>query len=171
MAVSPRQQIAMRSSALPFLVPGETIQAIFPACTAVTPLRRAVAISAGLAGLIVLIGGALIPAPQAVHHELGPYVALIVLVDAFLFGAWFRLMQWRLLVVTPRRILVMRSFDMGWRGRTVRAELPRSTRFGPVSGDSHVITVENETLRVGKDFLDAVELADMAGALAEKPAD
>jgi hypothetical protein len=161
----------MRSSALPFLLPGETIQAIFPACTAVTPRRRAVATSAGLAALIVLIGAALIPAPKAVQHELWAYVALIVVADAFLFGLWFRLMQWRLLVVTPRRILVLRSFDMGWRGRTVRAELPRSTRFGPVSGDSHVIRVEDESLRVTKDFLDAVELADMAGSLAEKHAD
>jgi hypothetical protein len=161
----------MRSSALPFLEPGETIQAIFPACTAVTPRRRAVATSAGLAALIFLICAALIPAPKAVQHELALYVALIVLADFFLFGVWWRLMQWRLLVVTPRRILVLRSYDMGWRGRTVRAELPRSTRFGPVSGDSHVITVENESLRVRKDFLDAVELADMAGSLAQNPVD
>jgi hypothetical protein len=166
-AVSPRQQYAMRSSALPFLQPGETIQAIFPCCTAVTPTRRALASLAGLAGLAVLICGALIPAPQAVQDDIGPYVLAIIAVDLFLFVAWYRLMQWRILVVTPKRILVLRSFDMGWRGRTIRAELPRSTRLGPVSDASPVISVDGESLRVRKDFLDAVELADLARALAE----
>ncbi len=167
MAVSPRQQYAMRSSALPYLQPGETIQAIFPCCTAVTPARRAAAVAAGLAGLAVLICGALIPAPQAVQHEIGPYVFAIVVVDLLLFALWYRLMQWRILVATPKRILVLKSFDMGWRGRGIRAELPRSTRLGPVSESSQVISVDGERLRVRKDFLDAVQLADMARALAE----
>jgi hypothetical protein len=166
-AVSPRQQQAMRSSALPFLTPDETIQAVFPGCTAVTPARRAAATAAGLAGLAVLICAALIPAPPAVQHEIGPYVFAIIAVDLLLFALWYRLMQWRILVVTPRRILVLKAYDMGWRGRGIRTELPRSTRLGPVSDTSPVISVDGESLRVRKDFLEAVEIADMAASLAE----
>jgi hypothetical protein len=166
-AVSARQQIAMRSSALLYLEPGETIQAIFPGCTADTAKRRAVAATAGVAGLIVLIAGGLAPAPHAVQHDVGAWVFLIIVVDLVLFTLWYRLMQWRLVVVTPKRILVMRSFDMGWRGRTVRAELPRSTRFGPVTETNRIIRVDNENLRVRKDFIEAVQLADMAGSLAD----
>jgi hypothetical protein len=166
-AVSARQQIAMRSSAMLFLEPSETIQAIFPGCTADTVKRRVVATAAGVAGLVLLIAIALVPAPHAVQSWLGAYVFLIILVDLALFTVWWRLMQWRLFVVTPKRILVMRSFDMGWRGRTVRAELPRSTRFGPVSESNRIIRVDNENIRVRKDFVEAVQLADMAGSLAD----
>ncbi|OFV81574.1 MAG: hypothetical protein A2W26_03995 [Acidobacteria bacterium RBG_16_64_8] len=71
--------------------------------------------------------------------------------------------RYRIIVVTPRRILVL---DAGKgalttsKARGVVTQLPRATRLGPGSGVWHVIPVGNEKLRVNRRFFKDLEHAD-----------
>lgn len=71
--------------------------------------------------------------------------------------------KYRILVVTPTRILVLDAgkFSMK-KAKGVVAELPRSTRLGPGSGIWHRIPVGKEKLRVHRRFFKDLEVADAA---------
>jgi hypothetical protein len=69
--------------------------------------------------------------------------------------------RYRILVVTPQRILVLDAGKMSMkRARGVLAELPRSTRLGPASGMWHVIALNDEKLHVHRRFFKDIEIAD-----------
>jgi len=74
---------------------------------------------------------------------------------------FFLVNQYRIVVATPQRILVL---DAGrWsskKARGVVAELPRSTRLGPGTGVWHVIPVGDEKLRVHRRFFKDIQAAD-----------
>ena len=74
---------------------------------------------------------------------------------------FFLVNQYRIVVATPQRILVL---DAGrWsskKARGVVAELPRSTRLGPGTGVWHVIPVEGKKLRVHRRFFKDIQAAD-----------
>ena len=86
----------------------------------------------------------------------------------YLFGltgmiGFLILNKYRIVVVTPQRILVLDSGSMGMRkARGVVTELPRSTRLGPPSGMWHVIPANGEKLRVHRRFFKDIEAADAA---------
>jgi hypothetical protein len=69
--------------------------------------------------------------------------------------------RYRILVVTPARILVLDAGKVSMKkARGMVAELPRSTRLGPATGLWHRIPVGQETLRVHRRFFKDVEAAD-----------
>jgi hypothetical protein len=71
--------------------------------------------------------------------------------------------SYRIVVVTPQRILVLDAGKMGMgKARGVVTELPRSTRLGPPSGVWHVIPATGEKLRVHRRFFKDLEAADAA---------
>ena len=73
--------------------------------------------------------------------------------------------RYRILVVTPQRILALDAGRMSMKkARGVVAELPRSTRLGPVSGIWHVIPVSGEKLHIHRRFFKDIEIADAAEA-------
>jgi hypothetical protein len=116
----------MRSSAAPYLAPGETVQAVIGAQTASQWL-------AALTGIFVFLG----------------------------------LNRYRILVVTPQRILVLDAGKSSMKkARGVVGELPRSTRLGPATGIWHVIPAVNEKLRVHRRFFKDLEAADSEAAAA-----
>jgi hypothetical protein len=74
--------------------------------------------------------------------------------------------RYRIVVVTPQRILVLNAGPWGMRkARGVVTELPRSTRLGPASGIWHTIPANGEKLRVNRRFFKELQAAD-AGAAA-----
>jgi len=75
--------------------------------------------------------------------------------------------DYRILVVTPARILVLDAGKVSWKkARGVVTELPRSTRLGPASGLWHRIPAGNENLRVHRRFFKELRAADGAPANA-----
>jgi hypothetical protein len=74
---------------------------------------------------------------------------------------FFFINRYRILVVTPERILVL---DAGrWsmtKAQGVVTELPRSTRLGPGKGVWHRLPVDTENLRVHRRFFKDIETAD-----------
>jgi cytosine/adenosine deaminase-related metal-dependent hydrolase len=73
--------------------------------------------------------------------------------------------RYRILVVTPARILVLDAGKTSQKkARGVVGELPRSTRLGPASGIWHTVPAGTETLRVHRRFFKDIETAD--GAVA-----
>ena len=83
----------------------------------------------------------------------------MVALTGFIF--FFLVNKYRIVVATPRRILVL---DAGrWsqkKAQGVVAELPRSTRLGPGSGVWHTIPVGGEKLRVHRRFFKDIQAAD-----------
>jgi len=111
---------SMRDSAVPFLEPGEQVQAVIGAQTASQYL-------AAITGVFVFLG----------------------------------LNRYRILAVTPRRIVVLDAGKTSMKkARGVVTELPRSTRLGPAAGMWHQIPVGRETLRVHRRFYKDIEAAD-----------
>jgi hypothetical protein len=75
--------------------------------------------------------------------------------------------KYRILAVTPNRILVLDAGKTSMKkARGVVMELPRSTRLGPATGLWHRIPAGNETLRVHRRFFKDLESADSVVAAA-----
>lgn len=75
--------------------------------------------------------------------------------------------RYRILAVTPNRILVLDAGKSSMKtARGVVMELPRSTRLGPGTGLWHKIPAGNETLRVHRRFFSDMETADTTAAAA-----
>ena len=71
--------------------------------------------------------------------------------------------RYRIVVVTPQRILVLDAGKMGMgKARGLVAELPRATQLGPASGVWHVIPVNGEQLHVHRRFFKDIRNADAA---------
>jgi len=74
---------------------------------------------------------------------------------------FLRLNQYRILAVTPDRIVVLDAGQLNLKqARGVVTELPRSTRLGPGSGLWHQIKAGEETLRVHRRFYTDLDFAD-----------
>lgn len=85
---------------------------------------------------------------------------LAALTGVFIF---LGLNRYRILIVTPARILVLDAGKVSMKkARGVVMELPRSTRLGPGSGIWHRIPAGSETLRVHRRFFKDIEAADRA---------
>ena len=83
---------------------------------------------------------------------------LAALTGVFVF---LGLNRYRILAVTPQRILVLDAGKTSMaKAKGVVTELPRSTRLGPGTGLWHVIPVGDETLRVHRRFFKDIETAD-----------
>jgi hypothetical protein len=83
---------------------------------------------------------------------------LAVVGGLFLFQ---RLNRYRILVVTPDRIVVLDAGKLSLKkARGVVMELPRSTRLGPGSGLWHQIKAGQETLRAHRRFYPDLDFAD-----------
>src|SRR6266581_1332188 len=81
------------------------------------------------------------------------------------FFVFLGLNRYRILAVTPNRILVLDAGKTSMKtARGVVTELPRSTRLGPGQGLWHRIQVGNENLRVNRRFFKDIEAADTAVA-------
>lgn len=79
------------------------------------------------------------------------------------FFVFLSLNRYRILAVTPDRILVLDAGKTSMkRARGVVTELPRSTRLGPPTGLWHRIQAGGETLRVHRRFFKDIESADAA---------
>jgi len=71
--------------------------------------------------------------------------------------------RYRILAVTPQRILVLDTGKLSaQKARSVVTELPRSTRLGPGSGVWHVIPVGQEKLHVHRRYFKDLQTADSA---------
>ncbi len=89
---------------------------------------------------------------------------LAALTGVFVF---LGLNQYRILAVTPARILVLDAGKVSMaKARGVVTELPRSTRLGPGTGLWHQIPAGNEKLRVHRRFFKDLETADSLAASA-----
>jgi hypothetical protein len=89
---------------------------------------------------------------------------LAALTGVFAFLAFNR---YRILIVTPARILVLDAGKTSMKtARDVVTELPRSTRLGPATGMWHQIQAGDETLRVHRRFFKDIQTADAAVAAA-----
>jgi hypothetical protein len=83
------------------------------------------------------------------------------------FLVFLGLNQYRILVVTPARILVLDAGKTSMKkARGVVTELPRSTRLGPGTGIWHRIPAGQENLRVHRRFFKDIDAADAAVAAA-----
>jgi hypothetical protein len=81
------------------------------------------------------------------------------------FFVFLGLNRYRILAVTPNRILVLDAGKTSMKtARGVVTELPRSTRLGPGTGIWHRVQVGNENLRVHRRFFKDIETADTAVA-------
>jgi hypothetical protein len=79
------------------------------------------------------------------------------------FFVFLGLNRYRILAVTPNRILVLDAGKTSMKtARGVVTELPRSTRLGPGQGLWLRIPAGNENLRVHRRFFKDVETADSA---------
>ena len=89
---------------------------------------------------------------------------LAALTGIFVF---FGLNKYRILAVTPSRILVLDAGKTSMKtARGMVLELPRSTRLGPGTGLWHRIPAGSETLRVHRRFFKDIETADSVAASA-----
>jgi hypothetical protein len=83
------------------------------------------------------------------------------------FFVFLGLNRYRILAVTPARILVLDAGKTSMKkARGVVTELPRSTRLGPGTGLWHRIPAGHETLRVHRRFFADIYAADAALAAA-----
>ena len=83
------------------------------------------------------------------------------------FLVFLGLNHYRILVVTPARILVLDAGKTSMKkARGVVMELPRSTRLGPGTGMWHRVQAGQENLRIHRRFFKDLETADstMVGA-------
>jgi hypothetical protein len=83
------------------------------------------------------------------------------------FLVFLGLNHYRILVVTPARILVLDAGKTSMKkARGVVTELPRSTRLGPGTGMWHRVQAGQENLRIHRRFFKDLETADttMVGA-------
>ena len=79
------------------------------------------------------------------------------------FFVFLGLNHYRILVVTPARILVLDAGKTSMKkARGVVLELPRSTRLGPATGLWHRVPAGQENLRVHRRFFKDIETADSA---------
>ena len=79
------------------------------------------------------------------------------------FFAFLGLNHYRILAVTPSRIVVLDAGKTSMKtARGVVTELPRSTRLGPGSGVWHRVQAGNENLRVHRRFFKDMDTADRA---------
>jgi len=77
------------------------------------------------------------------------------------FLVFLGLNRYRILVVTPARIVVLDAGKTSMKtARGVVTELPRSTRLGPGTGMWHQIPAGEENLRVHRRFFKDLEAAD-----------
>ena len=77
------------------------------------------------------------------------------------FFVFLGLNRYRILVVTPARIVVMDAGKTSMKkARGVVTELPRSTRLGPGTGLWHRVQVGQENLRIHRRFFKDLETAD-----------
>ena len=77
------------------------------------------------------------------------------------FLVFLGLNHYRILVVTPARILVLDAGKTSMKkARGVVTELPRSTRLGPGTGLWHRVQVGQENLRIHRRFFKDLETAD-----------
>jgi hypothetical protein len=85
-----------------------------------------------------------------------PYLAQLTGIFVFL-----SLNRYRIVVVTPTRILVLDAGKTSLKNaKGMLMELPRSTRLGPPSGVWHKIPMGRETLRVHRRFFKDIQAAD-----------
>jgi hypothetical protein len=83
------------------------------------------------------------------------------------FLVFLGLNQYRILAVTPTRIVVLDAGKSSMKkARGVVMELPRATRLGPGTGVWHRIPAGQETLRVHRRFFKDIEAADRTVAVA-----
>lgn len=69
--------------------------------------------------------------------------------------------RYRILAVTPQRILVLDAGPMSMKkAKAGVTELPRATRLGPGTGIWHVLPVGTEKLRIHRRFFKDMEAAD-----------
>ena len=79
------------------------------------------------------------------------------------FLVFLGLNQYRILAVTPTRIVVLDAGKTSMKkARGVVMELPRATRLGPGTGVWHRIPAGQETLRVHRRFFKDIQAADAA---------
>jgi hypothetical protein len=79
------------------------------------------------------------------------------------FFVFLGLNHYRILAVTPARILVLDAGKTSMKkARGVVLELPRSTRLGPATGLWHRVPAGQENLRVHRRFFKDIETADSA---------
>jgi hypothetical protein len=77
------------------------------------------------------------------------------------FFVFLGLNHYRILVVTPARILVLDAGKTSMKkARGVVTELPRSTRLGPGTGLWHRVQAGQENLRIHRRFFKDLETAD-----------
>ncbi len=87
---------------------------------------------------------------------------LAALTGIFVFLGFNR---YRILVVTPQRILVLDAGKTGMKkAKGLVMELPRATRLGPATGLWYVIPAGQEKLRVHRRFFKDIETADSLAA-------
>lgn len=143
----------MRKSAQPYLRGDETIQAIFRATTAGRN-GRAVLVAASWLGIAGFLGATLLA------HSFAVKLAILLACLAVLNLLLFSIMRYRYFVVTVQRILVLNASRWNAKARSIRTELPRSTRLGPASGSWHVIRAGSENLSVNEKYFDDIAIAD-----------
>jgi hypothetical protein len=104
---------------------------------------------------------AFLPPGEEVQAVIGAQTAsqyLAALTGIFVF---LGLNRYRILAVTPQRILVLDAGKTSFKkARGVVTELPRPTHLGPATGMWHVIPVNGEKLRVHRRFFKDIETAD-----------
>src|SRR4051794_1891840 len=102
-----------------------------------------------------------VPPGEPIQQVIGAQTAsqyLAALGGVFVF---LGLNRYRILAVTPQRILVLDAGKTSMKtARGVVGELPRATRLGPASGVWHKLPVGNENLRVHRRFFKDIEAAD-----------
>jgi hypothetical protein len=77
--------------------------------------------------------------------------------------------RYRILVVTPGRILVLDAGKSSMKkARGIVMELPRTARLGPGAGLWHRVPAGQENLRVHRRFFKDIENADAAAALSSR---
>jgi hypothetical protein len=100
---------------------------------------------------------------ETVQVVLGAQTASQLLAAVSGFFMFLHLNRYRILVITPQRVLILDAGRDSMRiARGVVAELPRSTRLGPASGLWHVIPAAGENLRVHRRFFNDIQTADAA---------
>ena len=104
-----------------------------------------------------------LPPGEPIQAVIGAQTASQWLAALTGFFVFLGLNRYRILVVTPARILVLDAGKTSMKkARGVVTELPRSTRLGPGTGLWHRIQVGPENLRIHRRFFKDLETADTA---------
>jgi hypothetical protein len=102
-----------------------------------------------------------LPPGEPVQAVIGAQTASQWLVPLTGVIFFFTINRYRIIAVTPQRIVVLDAGRMSMKkARGVVTELPRSTRLGPGSGVWHVIPAGQEKLRVHRRFFKDLQTAD-----------